>query len=96
VRLGNDDIAVSDFGGVVARFVPQRREARPIEATGFTATELEQRFFRSGLDHDAERGVYKAVDIVGVLIEALDCRLDAARDCGWRTELVTRPNQLLM
>jgi hypothetical protein len=84
VKLTKTDVLFFDFGGVVARFVPDRRAEYLSEHTGFTASQINRRLFESGIDRNAELGLYKPEEILDVVRDALDNMLtETELIAGW-------------
>ena len=67
---------VVDLGGVAAHHHPRKRLAALSEATGLLSEEINQRRFRSGLDHAAELGSFTPTMIVEEIVNRLEHRLD--------------------
>jgi glucose-1-phosphatase len=76
VTSASIDWLVVDLGGVAADFRPERRLVALAQATGLPADVIDERLFRSGLDHDAELGRHTVDSIAIEVIEHLDNRLD--------------------
>jgi glucose-1-phosphatase len=84
VKLAKTNVLLFDFGGVVARFLPDRRADYLSEHTGLTASQINRRLFESGIDENAERGLYGENEILDVVRAALDNRVtETELIAGW-------------
>jgi putative hydrolase of the HAD superfamily len=64
-------IVFFDLGGVVARFIPQRRTSALLELAGGSAHDLDDRIWNSGLFRDFDSGRYSADSMYEKLCEVL-------------------------
>jgi glucose-1-phosphatase len=69
------DWLVVDLGDVAAEFQPEARLAALEQASTIQKDEIHSRLFSSGLDHDAELGMYDTESITAVILARLEHRL---------------------
>jgi putative hydrolase of the HAD superfamily len=70
------ETVVVDLGGVAARFRPERRLDALAALSGLSPAVLQQRLFDSGLDRQAELGMYTADEGLAAVQDALEHRAE--------------------
>ena len=84
-----DRVLVLDLGGVVCRWLPERRLVALAELSGLPAATIDQLVFESGFDDAGERGRYTLAEMTEHLAQLLGLRTspdtDAALRSAWAT-----------